>query len=98
MADQARPIPAALLDLLRRPWRPDANGQVWDAAWDNDDPDRQTRPAYYFLRSGPTDGMAPLSRQQAEALVACGLLAGLAHEEGKVLAVNEHAAHAIQDF
>lgn len=99
MKQRPLPIPAALLALLRQVWKADTAYQAWDDAWSEDDKERQRDPSFYFLRANaPPYSMQPLSRAEGEALLACGLLVGLARHSGEALAVNEHAAHAIQDF
>jgi hypothetical protein len=97
MPDAPPAIPPALLAILRTAWDADVKYQAWDVAWDRGD--RARDPSFYILRPGAeTDWPGPISRAEADALVTCGLLAGLAHRDGATLSVNEHAAHALRDF
>jgi hypothetical protein len=92
-------IPKSLLDLLDEQWpSPEPGFQMYDVAWCY--PERRGDPSYYHLNPNSRGAdKGGLRYAEAEELIDSGILHGLAKKrDDGIISINEHAAHAIDDF
>ena len=99
MAELEYTIPEAVLGLLRHQWLEPDRDSAFEFVFRRD-PGRQRRPSYYFIRKGSAadpDGPG-FSYEEALALISEGAFGRVAQDRDTDVCINEHAAHALNDF
>lgn len=99
-------VPASVRALLAHKWKfpqppfSHFRSQFCEGATERDLRERRMRPSYDILHDADADARANgvCNIAEARALIADGVLDGLARDHGKQVTVNEHAVHALSDF
>jgi hypothetical protein len=89
-------IPKSVLKMLEQQWKPTEGHSAFDTSMQR----RPTDPSYYHVRNDVEVSMVSLTYDEAKKLDAEGALGDFVkdHGNGKSVAVNEHAVHALMDF
>lgn len=103
MPKTPKPIPSGVLNLLKHVWREaDEDYSSFDAVFnDLEDKERRSDPSYYHIRPGKEvdSDFDSISHADAVKLAEQRVFGALAKmHENKVVAINEHAQHALTDF
>lgn len=101
-----KPIPASVLAILQNRWKEaDPSHSAFDAAFNDADArerrERRSDPSHYLIPPDrPFDAAVDaLTRAEAVSLVRGGVFGPLAKVcDNGVVAINEHAQHALVDF
>ena len=98
-------IPSSVLDLLRERWKEAEPGYSgFEAVFVSKpgDDDRKRYPSYYHIAAGQKieNDFDRFSHAEALALLSDGAFGSMAktYNPAKDVSINEHAAHAMQDF